>query len=145
MKAIKRWSEKYREKNTGCVDYIDYVRYRRRQVHRIYMVRCFCFSERPSIHISPGILPVRGPLASQNKVSTQAVGNCSNSSSQIGPRLISTSRRLLPELFIWDLFHELAIACRTLSQIPSRGGSPGYELVHLDLKPGNGQQPHPPS
>ncbi|KAL8964905.1 MAG: hypothetical protein Q9183_004146 [Haloplaca sp. 2 TL-2023] len=133
MKAIKRWSEKYGEKNTGCVEYKNYVRYRRRKVHRIYMLL-----ERSSIHMSLGILPVRGPLAPPNTMPTQKV---SKPLHLIKPNRTQNShspfRRFLPELFLWDLFYSLALACRTLSQIPSRGGTPGWGLVHLDLKPGN--------
>ncbi|KAL8865385.1 MAG: hypothetical protein Q9174_006914 [Haloplaca sp. 1 TL-2023] len=53
MKAIKRWSKKYGEKDTGCVEFKKYIRYPSRKVHRIYMVHFppFAFNDQPSTHI----------------------------------------------------------------------------------------------
>lgn len=52
-----------------------------------------------------------------------------------------TCRRFIPAAFIWDVFHNLALACQALKQVPpeSKKTVEEQECVHRDIKPANSQ------
>lgn len=142
MRRISDWERDERsEHETGCVNYLRYVRYPRREVHRIYMV-CYCSPSKSSrfLIVTRNTAPTATSLCLLTSIARK--GTLSEINSWAMPGLTYHLRRFLPELFIWDVFYHLAYACRTLQAIPSFSGSDSRgrrELVHLDIKPGNGQ------
>lgn len=44
----------------------------------------------------------------------------------------------MPEPFLWDVFHYLVEAAVAMRYGSSEGGWGGREIVHRDIKPGNG-------
>lgn len=106
----------------GCpaiVGFKGYKRYPRDSVHRIYMEYC----PYGDLHRLIGryrrfrLLPLR----------------CG----QVDRRL-TLSRQYFPETFLWDQFYYLVQACEAMS-IGSAVPPSNFEIVHRDMKPGNGE------